>query len=317
MESAEQPDQQLSLRNSREIVNALPLRTSSATKATAETKGLPADWSTTPLTLDHVAKRSAKEEWAGRCLIELFPSVCGLSCRPVTAGVPDVPEADTPALRRATPARRWEFSTGRTAARDALGQAGLQNAIIPQHVNRSPIWPAGYIGSIAHADGIAVAAAAKTENVAAMGVDLEIADAVTESLWPDVLASEEIARIHCLPPMLRRRCATVIFSAKEAFYKFQFPHTQAWLEFHDVMVTVDPAQQTFTVTTALPLTIGGRSLTTFAGSFRAGEQFVMTAVLALPNGRNFVAPADEGQPGSSLPPLPAPPADATRTDVHL
>src|SRR5438876_615194 len=62
----------------------------------------------------------------------------------------------------ASPVRRREFTAGRVCARDALQQLGGPRCAILRDPSRAPIWPEGFVGSISHAAGYCVAAAART-----------------------------------------------------------------------------------------------------------------------------------------------------------
>ena len=72
----------------------------------------------------------------------------------------------------------------------------------------------------------------------AIGIDIEKTGAVKEELWPLVMGDVELAWLDKLPPSEREQYATVVFSAKESFYKLQYPLTRSWLEFRDVEVSV-------------------------------------------------------------------------------
>lgn len=225
------------------------------------------------------AKLNSKEQWAHWALHDLFPSACGVACKPVRLISPSSFEDEKYAPKNVVLSRKLEFLAGRAAAREALGLLGLHMAVIPIHENRSPIWPSGFIGSIAHSEQIAVAAVAKNRDLVAIGLDIEGTSAVTKSLWSDIFLGAEIEFLQRLPENERNCYATVIFSAKEAFYKFQFPHTQTWLGFHDVQVTLDPENRSCDIMTANPISIGHHRSIRYAADFRISEWLVMTAVV--------------------------------------
>jgi 4'-phosphopantetheinyl transferase EntD len=123
------------------------------------------------------------------------------------------------------------------------------------------------IGSIAHTRGVAVAVVARVKHVSAIGVDLEQSSAVTENLWLELFLSEERAFLQSMDKASRARFATAIFSVKEAFYKFQFPHTNEWLNFQDVELNMSIGATNCTLKTNRPLLLGGGK-NVFPGNFR-------------------------------------------------
>ena len=80
-----------------------------------------------------------------------------------------------------------------------------------------------------------------------LGFDAEGADFLSPDLWTRVLTPREGEWLLALPPSQRPRKARLAFSAKESFYKAQFPLTHRFLEFQDVEVSVDEASDTFEV----------------------------------------------------------------------
>jgi 4'-phosphopantetheinyl transferase EntD len=182
-----------------------------------------------------------RKDWAMRALHDLFPSVCGVACQVFAHPLPVLPEAEALAIATAAEPRRIDFTLGRVAAREALQKIGCPPTEIPVGTDRAPIWPAGITGSIAHTTNVAVAVVARVEQVLAIGVDIEQSSTVTEDLWPKLFLREEKAFLRSINKASRACFATAIFSVKEAFYKFQFPHTNEWLDFQDVKLSRNQA----------------------------------------------------------------------------
>jgi 4'-phosphopantetheinyl transferase EntD len=67
-----------------------------------------------------------------------------------------------------------------------------------------------------------------------VGIDIETIGRVDSKLWPTLFTDSEINYFTSVEPALRDAETTVFFSAKEAFYKCQYPMTQQWVGFHDV-----------------------------------------------------------------------------------
>lgn len=118
-------------------------------------------------------------------------------------------------LLAAVPKRRSEFLAGRICAGLALRAAGQ-----PVHVGRTgraPIWPRGVTGSISHSDSRAIAVVSLTHS--AVGVDCEtiMPDALAQKLRAEIIGDTE-AQL-CPQAMPFANFLTLVFSAKEAFYK--------------------------------------------------------------------------------------------------
>jgi 4'-phosphopantetheinyl transferase EntD len=139
---------------------------------------------------------------------------------------------------RAVESRRRDFTAGRVCARRALADLGLDPAPVPSAADRSPVWPAGVVGTITHTKGYCAAAAARADEVRSVGMDAEqhkILDAGVRRL---VLLPEEVERYGRLPAGIS--WPALIFSAKETIYKVWHPVVGTWLDFRDASVEIDP-----------------------------------------------------------------------------
>src|ERR1700683_3352985 len=155
-------------------------------------------------------------------LRRLFPSVCAVGAKAYGLTAEESFEAEALAIEAAVASRKIEFSAGRRAARRALEGAGFPGAVIPIGPDRSPIWPAGAVGSISHAAGVAVAVAAPAALVSGLGVAVERSATLTEELFGQVMTPGEFDLLRRLPESDQCRYATAVFSIKEAFFKLQF-----------------------------------------------------------------------------------------------
>lgn len=122
-------------------------------------------------------------------------------------------------MARAVPARQREFALGRACARIALQNLGYGPGEIPVRENRAPQWPQRIVGSITHTTDLAVAVVCSDDLLTAIGIDAERVGAVGEHLWPRLLTEGERRWVHELEPDKRRLAATLIFCAKESYYK--------------------------------------------------------------------------------------------------
>lgn len=135
--------------------------------------------------------------------------------------------------------RLAEFAAGRACARLALHRLGMPRTALPPLDDRCPAWPASVAGSISHAAGFCAAVVAPRRLYRALGIDIEVVDDVESAIWPQLLTPAEHDTLRTLPLARQRDFAALVFSAKEAFYKCQYPVHRQWFEFRDVCVEVD------------------------------------------------------------------------------
>jgi 4'-phosphopantetheinyl transferase EntD len=137
------------------------------------------------------------------------------------------------------PKRIREFSAGRACARAALRQLHIEDFPILAGAHREPIWPAAFAGSITHTKEYAGAIVVSKDDGRSVGIDAAREGSVGEDLWREICSPLELKWLHGLTTDTARTAASIIFSAKEAFYKAQFPLTGEWLDFHDVQISID------------------------------------------------------------------------------
>jgi len=188
--------------------------------------------------------------------------------------------AEAAYVRDAAPKRQAEFAAGRWCARRALGYLGYIDFALLPRVDRSPDWPSGVVGSITHTDGYCAAVVADARRFQAIGVDAEIVGRVTEETWPQLFTAPDAAQIASAPAAERARLATIVFSAKEAFYKCQYALTEGWVGFLDVSIELaesDARAGTFTVRSAghLPML---DAIVPVRGRFDVDAGLVLTGV---------------------------------------
>jgi 4'-phosphopantetheinyl transferase EntD len=127
----------------------------------------------------------------------------------------------------------------RLVARDLLARLGHPGVALPKSPSGAPRWPDGVVGSLAHDDRMAIAAIAKRQDMAALGIDIEPAEPLPADLLDLVTTPRERAALQHDP--FRGRLHFVV---KEAVYKAVHPLDGAFLEHHDV--ELDFAQRTAT-----------------------------------------------------------------------
>lgn len=123
----------------------------------------------------------------------------------------------------------------------ALDRLGICSLGIDHGEAGEPLWPMGVIGSITHVGPFHAAAAAHASRVHAIGIDAVRHRELPESVRAYVRTraeAEHLLHLSTVIPDVLWDC--VLFGAKEAVYKAQFPITRQWLEFGDVEITFSP-----------------------------------------------------------------------------
>jgi 4'-phosphopantetheinyl transferase EntD len=197
-------------------------------------------------------------------------------------------------VARAVPKRVAEFAAGRACARVALEQLGVASFTLHVGADREPLWPAGITGSITHTAGFCGVVAAQQQRIASLGIDAEVQRAVRAELRRAICTPAEEEQLQQLSPARAADLATVVFSAKEAFFKCQFPLTHQWLNFHDVSVQYDDPTRAFAeahcaaglrILPHRPLEIEQWSPPPWTGRFACDPQLVATGFALAPSAR--------------------------------
>ena len=188
--------------------------------------------------------------------------------------------AEADRVRKAVEFRRKEFHAGRVLARRALAALGAPPAAILSGEAGAPLWPPGFTGSITHTGLAACAVAARSAEVLGVGIDLEQHGRFHPDLERRVLTASETEAFAGLDAEQRRLRLAIAFSAKEAFYKMQFPLTGRRLGVRDAAVAAsepgegDGSFELTLLAPAPPLPLGGR----FQGRWRLSGEFVAAAI---------------------------------------
>jgi 4'-phosphopantetheinyl transferase EntD len=132
--------------------------------------------------------------------------------------------------------RVHEFAAGRLCARRALAEFGIVDFPVRVGAKREPLWPDGYVGSITHTDGLYAAVVGERGRFFGLGLDVEQTGRVSASLQARICVAGEIDWLAGLHSAEASVAATLIFAAKEAFYKAQFPVVREWLYFEDAAI---------------------------------------------------------------------------------
>jgi 4'-phosphopantetheinyl transferase EntD len=188
---------------------------------------------------------------------------------------PDVvlfPEEEA-VIARAADKRRREFTTVRYCARAALGLLGLPPSPIVPGQRGAPGWPEGVVGSMTHCAGYRAAALAHVRDIATLGIDAEVHEALPAGVLDLVSLPAERSRLRQLAADEPGVCwDRLLFSAKESVYKAWYPLTRAWLDFAEADVVLERSGE-FTATLLVPAPVTG-----FTGRWLVRDGLMLTAI---------------------------------------
>jgi len=122
-------------------------------------------------------------------------------------------------MARCAPKRRAEFVAGRTAARAALRQLGVQDQGIRPGPNRAPKWPDGLTGSITHDPSHCLAAVARKRHVRGIGIDIERRQCMPKAARDLFMSASDQGAIPGLSTPSSKDMPVTVFSAKESVFK--------------------------------------------------------------------------------------------------
>jgi 4'-phosphopantetheinyl transferase EntD len=150
---------------------------------------------------------------------------------------------EEPMIARAVPRRRREVVAGRTCARRALARLGAEPVALPADDDRVPRWPDAVVGTITHTREFCAAAVAWRRDLRGLGLDAEHAiEPSRGDIMRLVATPAEAAWLAGLAEAVKPTASAVLFSAKEAFYKCQYPLTREFLDFSALEIDVEIAR---------------------------------------------------------------------------
>lgn len=177
--------------------------------------------------------------------------------------------------------RKAEFVAGRYLAQKALIALDADSTVVGIGMNREPLWPAAFVGSISHTNEFAICAVANRNDVRRIGIDIEyyVDLTVAREIVGVVLTESEYRFVGTLMnPNLT--VLTIIFSAKESLFKALYPELGFFFDF-DVAdtVVIDFENSTFKLTLVKALSAVLPVGTCFDGVFELGGEQVFTAII--------------------------------------
>ena len=174
--------------------------------------------------------------------------------------------------------RKNEFTAGRICARVALKEFGYTYFPLLIDENRAPRWPNDISGTIAHSNEYCGVAVAKKKDFPSLGFDIEMFGRLKRHLWTQILTYREQFWIRSLPNDKQDDSATLIYSAKECFYKYQYQITERWVGFEDVEIEVNFGGSEFIINLQKDIPSLGKIKTTILGHFLYHENHVFTVI---------------------------------------
>ena len=104
------------------------------------------------------------------------------------------------------------------------------------NLDRTPCWPRGIVGSIAHNSDTCVAVVGEKNSWSSIGIDIETNTGIEEQFWDVICNPEELRFIRDQHPSEQPLFAKKLFVAKEAFYKWYFAQIRTILDFQSVSI---------------------------------------------------------------------------------
>ncbi|WP_157665018.1 4'-phosphopantetheinyl transferase family protein [Mariniblastus fucicola] len=137
--------------------------------------------------------------------------------------------------------RQREFALGRRCAESLLKKLGNAEQVWTNS-DRSPAWPQGFAGSISHSTNWTWAAVVEQSEALSVGVDTEsIVTAETRDRVLFEIAADDEWKICKRFDLSAEQMFTLVFSAKEAFFKCCYPQVKQFFGFeHAVVDAIGP-----------------------------------------------------------------------------
>lgn len=140
------------------------------------------------------------------------------------------------ALRRSVRRRQVAWLGGRLCAEHALERLGEVSCGVARGASGEPVWPRGIAGSITHTDLAAHAIALRRADGAGIGIDSEfLVDEQALAAISTICCSKDERETWLARPDDPLR-TTLLFAAKEAFYKAAWPVVRRFVDFDEVAV---------------------------------------------------------------------------------
>lgn len=140
------------------------------------------------------------------------------------------------------PRRRSQFLAGRLAAKQALTfhQQSLAQVQVLVGGSREPIWPNKILGSISHSEATSIVSVSRQSSAkSGLGIDIQqLIDADFQAQISSTVLTEKDSLLLAFnsSKLASSLLFTVIFSAKESFFKAVFNTVGQYFDFSDVSI---------------------------------------------------------------------------------
>jgi 4'-phosphopantetheinyl transferase EntD len=179
-------------------------------------------------------------------------------------------------VARAVPKRQAEFGVARICARRAMAELGIAPCPLVPYPDRSPRWPEGIVGSITHAAGYCAVVVSRSSRARGLGLDAESDSPLEPNVEARISTVSELRWLGTRPAAERAWLGKLLFCAKEAFYKCQYPTTREFLEFREVELFIDVPGSTFSVQRIARTGETWRSVAAMRGRFLRAGGLILT-----------------------------------------
>lgn len=176
--------------------------------------------------------------------------------------------------------RNLQYQIGRACAAELLTALQAKTTLVTTDADRAPVWPTGFVGSIAHTDDVIGVVVAPATIVRALGVDLEctITQQVADEIASVCLNAKEV-ELGADFDMGYAAFVTLCFSMKESLFKCLFPLARVFFDFDDAEVlSVDIGRQTLKLRLLRELTADFPINSLYEGRFSFANGHVLTVV---------------------------------------
>lgn len=210
-------------------------------------------------------------------LVPLLPGPCIISGGPISNRIPDISPTESALVKSAVTRRQREFACGRYHAHQILQSLGQDTSVvIGREQDGRPQWPQGIIGSISHTADYCIVAAGTAADMDSIGIDLENSERLKPQLWPRLFVPRELEKLNNIKdPVKQRQQAAITFSAKEAFYKCDFPLNRKHISFTDIEISLQKNNNLKLIHT------GNNTVLHYRGLYCPGPTHVLTLIIKM------------------------------------
>ncbi|MFX0566463.1 4'-phosphopantetheinyl transferase [Kosakonia cowanii] len=174
--------------------------------------------------------------------------------------------------------RRAEYLAARYGAKLLLAHHGC-DASVGSAADRSPIWPAGWCGSLSHTHDRAIAVIAPSGAGLTPGVDIEMLAPETMRETADMFTSAQEQALLAGCPLPYESALLIAFSAKESLFKALYPEVRRFFDFDAARVCqLDAATQRITLELTQPLTAERTPGSQLTGYYTLAEDHLITLI---------------------------------------